>query len=193
MGAATKSSEVEMSSLSVSPRVPRIFLLLLLLAKSSLQAEGSSCNLTLTPDPGSQNVVSTQLEGSWVIDDELTERLWPDFVWKSSNVTYKFENSSEVLDLIPEEYCKFFHDAATEWPIYMAGFFSRRKNEEPWTTFLMVLTTLHGNPHIVYWRYNWADTESFNIILARSSDRSQDMLFVGGDFNNQPFSAWKRL
>ena len=23
-------------------------------------------------------------------------RLWPDFVWKSSNVTYKFENSSEV-------------------------------------------------------------------------------------------------
>merc|ERR1712037_458031 len=107
MGAATKSSEVEMSSLSVSPRVPRIFLLLLLLAKSSLQAEGSSCNLTLTPDPRSQNVVSTQLEGSWVIDDELTERLWP---------------------------------------IYMAGYFSDRENEEPWTTYPMVLTTLHGNP-----------------------------------------------
>ena len=53
--AATKSSEVEMSSLSVSPRVPRIFLLLLLLAKSSLQAEAPECVLTLTHDP--QNVV----------------------------------------------------------------------------------------------------------------------------------------
>jgi len=146
--AATKSSEVEMSSLSVSPRVPRIFLLLLLLAKSSLQAEGSSCNLTLTPDPRSQNVVSTQLEGSWVIDDELTERLWPnrpDFVWKSSNVTFKFENSSEVLDMIPEEDCKFFHNAATERPIYMAGYFSDRENEEPWTTYPMVTFETGGS------------------------------------------------
>lgn len=153
------------------------------------------CVLTLTPDPGSRNVVSTQLEGSWVVDDELTERLWPDFVWKSSNVTYKFENSSEVLDMIPEENCKFFHNTATESPIYMAGFFSYRKNEEPWTTFHMVLTTYRGNPTIVPWSYNSSTRvpESFNVMLARSSDESQDMLFVGGDINNQPFSAWKRL
>jgi len=95
--------------------------------------------------------------------------------------------------MIPEKDCKFFHNAATERPIYMAGYFSDRENEEPWTTYPMVLTTLHGNPKIAFWRDNWTDTESFNIMLARSSDESQDMLFVGGDFNNQPFSAWKRL
>jgi len=95
--------------------------------------------------------------------------------------------------MIPEKYCKFFHNAATESPIYMAGFFSYGENEEPWTTYPMVLTTLHGNPKIAFWRDNWTDTESFNIMLARSSDESQDMLFVGGDFNNQPFSAWNRL
>jgi len=144
----------------------------------------------LTPDP--ENVLSTQLEGSWVLDVELTERLDPEYGYKMSNVTFKFENSPEVVDMIPEEECEWFGNYF-EGTIYMAGFFSGRENEESWHIFPMVLTTLSGNPHIMYWRFNWTASDSFNVMLARSSDRSQDMLFTGGDFNDTPMNAWKRL
>ena len=58
-----------------------------------------------------------------------------------------------------------------------------------------VLTELNGNPHIVYYRgpLDYLDGESFNVMLAKSDvSKSNDILFIGGDFNNQGFSAWKR-
>jgi len=78
--------------------------------------------------------------------------------------------------MIPEEICNFFHNAATERPIYMAGYFSDRENEEPWTTYPMVLTTYRGNPKIFFWSYDSSarlDSESFSVMLARSSDESK--------------------
>ena len=56
-----------------------------------------------------------------------------------------------------------------------------------------VLTSISGNPHLVYWDDGTTDMESFNLMLAKATDPNNDLLFVGGDFNNQPFSAWKRF
>ena len=56
-----------------------------------------------------------------------------------------------------------------------------------------VLTNLSGNPHIAYYLLGEDDGESFNVMLARAEDTVEDMLFIGGDFNNQGFSAWKRI
>jgi hypothetical protein len=36
------------------------------------------------------------------------------------------------------------------------------------------------------------DAESFNVMLAVAKESANDLLFIGGDFNNQPFSAYER-
>ena len=59
------------------------------------------------------------------------------------------------------------------------------------------LSTLSGNPHLVYYfvsAQGFLNGESFNLMMARAEeDPMEDMLFVGGDFNNQGFTAWKRI
>ena len=37
------------------------------------------------------------------------------------------------------------------------------------------------------------DAESFNLILAPAKDKANDLLFIGGDFNNEPFVAYQRI
>ena len=66
------------------------------------------------------------------------------------------------------------------------------------TTYPFVLISNSGNPHIVFFEKiedgSW-DGESFNIMIARSKeDKMRDMMFIGGDFNeNHGFTAWKRI
>ncbi len=52
---------------------------------------------------------------------------------------------------------------------------------------------MEGNPHIFYFRERggdpYGDSESYNVMLAPAKDRENDLLSVGGDFNNQPFVA----
>jgi len=59
------------------------------------------------------------------------------------------------------------------------------------------LTTISGNPHLVYFiveSNGSLNGESFNLMMARAEeDPMEDMLFTGGDFNNQGFLAWKRI
>ncbi len=59
-----------------------------------------------------------------------------------------------------------------------------------------VLTARSGNPHLVYFRPRGGDplgdAESFNIALVRARTPAADLLFIGGDFNNQRFVAYRR-
>lgn len=48
----------------------------------------------------------------------------------------------------------------------------------------MYYSGLNGDP--------FGNGESFNVMLAVAKDKQDDLLFVGGDFNNQPFSAFER-
>merc|ERR1712179_235126 len=163
----------------------------------SLTAATVSSQCVLTPD--SENVVSSQLTGNWTLDKELTERIWPsvmDNIPTDKDLIQAFVNMPEVLDLLPEEDCLWFRDL----PIYLAGLYSynfpnggRTPGPWDWETSPFVLTVLEGNPHIVYWWKEMTDTESFNVMMARAEESSQDLLLMGGDFNNQPFTAWTRM
>jgi hypothetical protein len=42
----------------------------------------------------------------------------------------------------------------------------------------------NGNP--------MGDGESFNLVIAPAKEKGQDLLFIGGDFNNQAFAAFER-
>ena len=45
----------------------------------------------------------------------------------------------------------------------------------------------------MYYLLEYDDGESFNVMMARAENKIEDMLFIGGDFNNQGFTAWKRI
>ena len=63
-------------------------------------------------------------------------------------------------------------------------------------TLPFIVTNVHGNSHVFFWLARDGDQfgngESFNVMLAVAEDKQNDLLFVGGDFNNQPFSAFER-
>ena len=125
----------------------------------------------------------------------------------------RFVKNDTIFEFIVEntELCQFVED------IYFAGVMTQYSYDEVTafqgftsTPFMpsfvkniylfilenpFVLTELNGNPHIVYYRgpLDYLDGESFNVMLAKSDvSKSNDILFIGGDFNNQGFSAWKR-
>jgi len=58
------------------------------------------------------------------------------------------------------------------------------------------LTAYKGNPYIVFFAEKDGDpmgnAESMNVMLAVARQEGNDMFFVGGDSNNQPFIAYKR-
>jgi hypothetical protein len=64
------------------------------------------------------------------------------------------------------------------------------------TVHAFILIEMKGNPHVVYFRERdgdpLGDAESFNVMLAVAKDKPSDLLFIGGDFNNQPFTAYER-
>jgi hypothetical protein len=76
--------------------------------------------------------------------------------------------------------------------VYAMGWMTAREKKHPF-----FLTALNGNPHVVYFRERGGDplgdAESFNVMLAVAEDRKDDLLFFGGDFNNQPFTALGRV
>ena len=144
-------------------------------------ATAAGAQLAVQPDK--ENVVASRLDGPWEPDAELTLRLGGRAVGKLS-----FTNNAVVATKIPAKYETFFKGRQ----VYMAGTMSGRGKEYPF-----VLIEHKGNPHIVFFRERdgdpLGDAESFNVMLAVGKDKQDDLLFVGGDFNNQPFSAYRRV
>lgn len=128
------------------------------------------------------NVVSSRLEGRWQVNAALSTRLG-----RNRGGALKFTSDSRVVEALPEKYNTFLANKT----IYMAGTMRRKGTAH---TFLLI--EVKGNPHIVYFRERdgdpRGDAESFNVMLAVAKDRANDLLFVGGDFNNQPFTAYER-
>ena len=138
-----------------------------------------------------ENVVASRLEGKWRPQAALTERLTgesksPQREGPSGHLS--FESDPSVAQKIPAQYKKFLQNKQ----IYMAGMMSQRGEVHPF-----ILIEHRGNPHIVYFRERrgaaMGDAESFNVMLAVARDKANDLLFIGGDFNNQPFSAYERV
>lgn len=138
-----------------------------------------------------ENVVSSRLEGSWEVDEALTKRLTGKKEVKGehdvSEVT--FEADDEVFAKLPEKFKGFMEKEKT--PVYMCGWMSAGPIRGPF-----FLVELRGNPHVLFFLEADGDPfgnpESFNVMLAVGKEQSQDLLFIGGDFNNQPFAAFGR-
>lgn len=128
-------------------------------------------------------MVASKLEGQWEPDADLTKRLGGTAAGK-----FSFKSEATVAAKIPAKYEKFFKGKQ----VYMAGVLTFKDKEHPF-----VLIEHKGNPHVVYFRERdgdpLGDAESFNVMLAVGKDKQGDLLFIGGDFNNQPFAAYRRV
>ena len=133
-----------------------------------------------------ENVVASRLAGKWVPDAELTERLTGSPPYSMDEVL-SFKKKSSVAALFPERFREHFADK----PIFMAGTMTLHDQENPF-----MLAEYNGNPHLFWLRERDGDPvgdgESFNLSLIRAEDRADDLLFIGGDFNNQGFDAYRR-
>jgi len=129
-----------------------------------------------------ENVVASRLVGQWEPDAELTKRLGG-----NAEGTIAFKSDSTVATKIPAKYEKFLKDK----PIFLAGTLTLRGKDQPF-----VLIEMKGNPYVVWFRERdgdpLGDAESFNVMLPVAKETANDLLFIGGDFNNQPFAAYKR-
>ena len=132
-----------------------------------------------------QNVVAGRLTGKWQTQIDLTAQLNGTPVYES---TYTFTEDSSIADKVPEAIAAFL----TGKQIYLAGIMTHLDKNYPF-----ILTEFFGNPYLIYFRSKgndpMGDTESFNLILAPAADPRNDLLFIGGDFNNQPFRAFMRV
>ena len=137
-----------------------------------------------------QNVVASRLAGTWELETALTERLRGR---KTAVPDPKlvFVDDPDVKMKIPDKFVEAVKKDGVMIEVRMAGYVEMRGAKHPF-----ILTTVEGNPHIFYFRERggdpFGDSESFNVMLAPAKDRKNDLLFVGGDFNNQPFVAYAR-
>lgn len=140
----------------------------------------------LTVVDNEHNVTASRLEGEWIADPSLSWRLWADNAGRRDR--FAFRADPDVATRVPERYARMFADH----PVYMSGTMTRLGREHPF-----LLLAIHGNPHVIWFRTEdgdpFGDLESFNLFVARAERREDDVLLVGGDFNNQPFLAYQRV
>ena len=150
--------------------------------------EGKTPKFSVTVDKN--NVVSSRIEGDWVINKELSAVLSGKDVMegvRGKKLKISFRKDHSIIKDLPLGYYRHLKDKK----IYTCGFMNMGGK-----TYPFYLTHITGNPHILYFRERkgvpMGDSESFNVMLAVAKEKANDMLFVGGDFNNQPFTAYKR-
>lgn len=138
-------------------------------------------------EPDKENVVASRIEGDWQSHAKLTEQLTGNP--KARPTKFSFKSDESVVAKIPEKYATFF--VSQKLKVYFAGFVMIDGKSSPF-----VLTQIRGNPYVFFWLERNGDPygngESFNVVIVPAKDQQNDLLFVGGDFNNQPFSAFER-
>ncbi|MGB0767546.1 MAG: hypothetical protein ACPGYV_07525 [Phycisphaeraceae bacterium] len=144
----------------------------------------------LKTQPDKENVVASRLVGSWTPDQALTKYLGGTPIHEFANLEDKrltFTEDAAVVERIPTK----FHPFLKEEQIFLAGQMELGDDSFPY-----VLITHKGNPHVVIFMPRdgkpMDNAESFNVMLPVGKEMKNDMLFIGGDMNNQPFSAYKR-
>ena len=145
----------------------------------------------LEVQPDKQNVVASRLEGQWRIHPALTKRLrgkdnMPRTESTGANVS--FTDDPSVAGKVPGKYDEFL----AKKRIYMAGTMRWPEKDYPF-----ILIEQWGNPYVIYFRERegdpMGDAESFILMLAPAKHKANDLLFIGGDFNNEPFRAYERV
>ena len=148
-----------------------------------------ACSLTalagVEVKPEKENVVASRLIGKWKTHADFSSRLNGHAV-REEAIT--FTQDASVATKVPDAYAEHLKSKQ----VYLAGKMTRNGK-----TYPFILTEYNGNPHLIYFRERngdpMGDGESFNLVLAPAKDKGNDLLFIGGDFNNQPFSAFERV
>lgn len=176
-----------------------------LAGNSDAPARGDPGKVTLVNDP--ENVVASELMGKWYPHSGVTMML-------GGNAESNFESIEFAEDKAGFERIKKGFESALEKaekkepgstdkpaaaPIkealrsaYLSGAMTLVMNGET-VKFDFVLVALRGNPHVFFYDAEKEDFESVNVMLARDDEGDKDLLFVGGDFNNQRFEAFSRV
>lgn len=165
-------------------RISRTLIATLAAALPLLAQDGitqQKAKLVVAPDP--QNVVASRLDGEWRLDVDLTKRLGG-----SDRVpVLSIHVTNVVVEGIPDKVVSKLQKTR----IYAAGSAVLLGEEHP---FLLV--ELKGNMQIVWFRERdgnpVGDAESMIVSVAPAREKANDLLLLGGDFNNQPFTAFQR-
>jgi len=141
----------------------------------------------LRVEPTQENVVASRLAGTWVPDEALSERLGT-----RSKSSFTFEADPAVAEKIPAQ----FAEALEGKRVYLAGIVTERRDDTVRARGPFLLVELAGNMQVVSFRERdgepFGDAESGIVSLAPARAGANDLLFLGGDFNNEPFRAFRR-
>ncbi len=150
-----------------------------------LASLGAAAELTLEENP--ENVVASRLAGDWQVSAELTKRLTGSE--RAFSKTLSFKSDPSILAKVPPKHAEAIAKLGAK--VYLAGLVNFREKDLPF-----LLTSVNGNPHLVFWLERdgerFGNVESMNVMLAVADPKQNDLLFLGGDFNNQPFLAYER-
>jgi hypothetical protein len=158
---------------------------------------GTACQTALADgakvEPDKENVVASRLEGTWRPHAALTERLTGRKVIAGGESPFGqlvFKSDPSLAEQLPEKFVKALAERKAR--IYMAGTMRFKEKKLPF-----YLINISGNPHVLFFLERDGDRfgngESFNVALAPAKETKNDLLFIGGDFNNEPFKAFERV
>ena len=155
------------------------------LAAVALAAPAIVRELRVRPDKN--QVVASRRAGAWVPDPALGERLGK----KAHMERLEFTPDESVLATIPAE----LTEKIAEERIYQAGILRYvEKGEEHRGPYLFLVHG--GNATVVLFLSRGGqgldDGESMLVTVVPARDTTADLLFAGGDFNNEPFTAYRR-
>lgn len=167
---------------------PRLATLLAapLLAAVAVAAPALLAELRVQPDQN--HVVASRLIGTWEPDVGLGEHLGT----KAGFERLEFVEDDSVLPAIPGEMA----EALAEMRIWQAGvMIATRAGKTTRSPFVLVTHT--GNTLVFTFRSTAGgeldDGEANLVTLVPARDGAHDLLFLGGDFNNEPFRAFQRI
>jgi hypothetical protein len=181
--------------MKASQSVLTVLTLLTVLAPAAVPAALAQVKLQIKPDR--QNVVAGRIVGEWEPDPTITTRLGGNAPAGASNSVdprvggrVSIKSDPTIVDSIPAETAAEILKQGAQ--VFMSGTVTFGGTNHP---FLLVSHA--GNMMVLYFRPRrgdrYGDGESFICTLAPAKEPLDDLLFIGGDFNNAPFSAFKRV
>lgn len=155
-------------------------LLSILLGLFLLRVEGLR-GIALQPD--SDNVASRHLAGEWRLQADLSQRLTGGRTGAPDLVSIIPDPS--VLNSLPPR----IEEMLKSSPVYLAGTLTFAK-----TRFTFLLTEQGGAQRLVCFQHESADSGALSILfdVIPAKEPQNDLLFLGGERDGQPFFAYER-
>lgn len=135
--------------------------------------------------PADDNLIAARLEGRWVLDATITDRLEAPRGFQPPR-GFEFTQDDMVMKQLLVVYPRFATEA-----IYMSGT-AHIGAEKHW----FVLTNDKGNNHLVLFTATKdgpvGQPHYYNISMVCARDRMKDLLFIGGDVARESAAAYCR-